>query len=203
VKNTTLYLNLFTGLMLAAFLPAAQGDTIFSLNQSGCCGTGPFGNVTLSQVNATTVHVLETLNSGNQFVRTGAGEALEFNVSGTIAISNLTAGFATGVGGDTAPPFGVFISFVDCSGCGPGASSPLPGPLSFDVTRAAGLLITDFTANSGGYYFASDIIAGTGGPTGNVAANSFTTTAVPEPVSLSFVGVALFGLGLLRRRLAA
>jgi hypothetical protein len=192
----------FAALIVGALLPGAQGATIFTLNQSGCCGTGPFGTVALTQIDADTVHVLETLNSGDQFVKTGAGEALQFNVSGTILIDNLTSGFTAGSGGDTGSPFGSFAHFVACSGCGSGASSPLPGPLAFDVTRASGLLISDFTANSGGYYFASDIIAGAGGPTGNVAANSFTT-AVPEPVSLSLVGITLLGLGLLRKRLSA
>jgi hypothetical protein len=188
--------------LLFAFLPAAQGSTIFTLNQSGCCGTGPFGTVELTQVGSTTVHVVETLNSGDQFVKTGAGQALQFNVSGTIGITNLTSGFTAGSGGDTGSPFGSFLHFISCSSCGPGGSSPLPGPLAFDVTRATGLLLADFTANSGGYYFASDIIAGAGGPTGNVAANSFTT-ATPEPASLSLLGVAMLGLGLLRRRVSA
>src|SRR4051812_489096 len=45
--------------------------TSFALNQSACCGTGPFGTITLSQYDVNSVNVLVNLNAGIGFVDTG------------------------------------------------------------------------------------------------------------------------------------
>ena len=198
----------FTALALLALVPSARADLIYQLTADGCSGNcGPqasFGSIDLHQVSSTEVLVTETLNNGNEFVKTGAGDALEFNITGNpaITISNITSGFSVGPAPDTASTFGSFDYSVTCSGCGNGGSSPLPGPLSFDVTVASGLLISNFSANSGGNFFASDIISGTTGKTGNVAAMN-APTATPEPVSFSLFGAGLLTLGLFRRRRSA
>src|SRR3954451_24062690 len=80
---------------------------------------------------------------------------------------------------------------ISCSGCGTGASSPLPGPLTFTATDGTILTPDSFVANSGGYFFASDII-GTNGGTGNVAARG--PVPAPEPMSLALLGSSLIGL---------
>lgn len=188
------------GAMLAvlAIAPAVNATT---LNVSACCGSGPFGTVTLSQDGANTVLVTETLFSGIGFVKTGAGDALAFSIAGvsTITITNLTAGFAQ----DPTPkssPYGPFDFGVSCtSACGSGGSSPYFGTLSFDV-NASGLTPGSFTS-TGGYMFASDIIDNNvdGKPTGNVAGAG---SAVPEPTTISMLGAGLLGLGFLRRRIA-
>src|SRR5215471_17950016 len=75
----------------------------FDLNRDGCtggCGGGStvFGTVTVEQ-GADSKHVNLTVSlSSSSFVGTGAGEALEFNIAGSpsIAITNLTSGFAVG-----------------------------------------------------------------------------------------------------------
>ena len=192
----------------------ASADLLYTLNLQACSGTcapGPFGTIDLHQVNSTTVTVTETLLNGAEFVHTGAGDALAFNILGNpaIAVSGLTTGFAV----DPNPPvsasaFGNFDYGIICTvptGCGNGGSNPNPGPLTFSTTDGSALSINNFIANVGGYFFASDIIAANGA-TGNVASNGPPVctgsgcTPVPEPASLTIIGSALLGLAAVARR---
>lgn len=192
----------FLGLLMMA--GAAHASTwVFSLTQDGCsggCGAGPYGTVTLVGESGY-VQVTENLTSGDEFVKTGAGDALEFQlVSAPTSIAALTSGFSVTTGTQSASTFGSFSNGIKCSGCGNGASKPLPGPISFDVY---GVTTADFVANSDGNYFASDIL-GSNGKTGNVAANYGVDppSATPEPgtASLLVLGGALVLAGLLRSR---
>jgi hypothetical protein len=200
---------MFGSICLLASATFSHASTIFSLTSDACTGTcGPagtvFGTVTLTQTSAG-VAVVEDLKSGEHFAVTGAGSPLVFNLDGSFTIDGLAKGFSS-AGGDKASAFGQFKDSIECGKplCSNGGkTSNSAGPLSFLVE---GALISDFVANSDGYYFASDIL-GINGKTGNVGANDpgvvDNPPAVPEPSSLILFGTGLIGMaGAVRRRLS-
>jgi hypothetical protein len=198
--------HVFAGLAVIGVFTLAStaraSSITYTLTQDGCtggCGTAPYGTITLTDDTslANTVDVSETLLNGDEFVRTGNHDSLTFNTDVTpITISNLTTGY-TQDSSPSNPPFDPFGFGISCTGCGPGASSPLGGTLAFDVTGPAGFSISDFVANANGDFFASDII-GTTGNTGAVAA--LAASSVPEPSqTLLLLALMLVGFVAMRR----
>jgi hypothetical protein len=183
---------------LAIASPAAKAD-VFDLTADHCsggCGTSPFGSVTLTQ-DGTSVDFVVTLFNGNKFANTGAadGQAFKFNITGTVGavtvtqnVPGQTLAFDTGAfNGDGT---GNFSFGIACTTCGGGGSSAFTGPIMFSVAAAT---ISQFISpNNLGNIFVADILSGTTGMTGPVA-------AVPAPVIghgflvLLAIGGVLFG----------
>ena len=134
------------------FAAPAAADLLFTLDTSGCCGTGPFATVLLHDVANNVVDVTVTLEDPPSIGITNTGlTSFLFNNSVALAssdVSNLTPGFswATTLNGDGA---GTFQYGFDCGSpaCGSGGSDPFAGPFSFTLT-AAGLSSATFTPNA-------------------------------------------------------
>jgi hypothetical protein len=204
---------LFTGVALAALTgimsPAQALPTTLTFDLT-CglggppCGSTVYGTITLTNgLDGKSVNVSETLLNGNVYAGTGAGDALAFNVDKTVTLGNIVPAGTFAV--DHTPkgvPYGIFGYAIDYTGNG--TSPPNFSAFSFSTTDGSTLAVQDFTTNTAGYYFVSDIgVLGSNGKfaTGNVGSNSIHTDppSVPEPLTISLLGSGLIGLGIVRR----
>jgi hypothetical protein len=187
---------------LAVLAPAAHADLMSTLTVNGCssgCGSGPFGTVSVTQVNSTTVQVSLMLAPLEVFAKTGAGSPFGYNLNTAASLvgGSLTSGFAAGGSNGFAGGLGNFTNTILCPACGNGTSTPqFSGPIQFQLT-GAGLTSANFVANANGFFFGADIgvknAAGTVLGTGVVGADSVSFSAVPEPGSVLLLFTVLGG----------
>jgi len=206
-----LLLGAFAALPLGFAPPASATQIVFDLDVDSCTGgCGPsgtlFGTVTLSTVDADTVHVDVDLSQAlvSYFIQTGAGYALTWNGPDGEVVSNMSpaTGFTilpwldtSGSGGyDTGGNFGKFNYAILCEAAPNNAPNPQDycasqkggggaqySELSFDVTHVPALALADFAAtNPEGFFFSVDLL-GPSGNTGVVAANTFTECTAETP----------------------
>lgn len=209
---------------------ASAATWVSELNSSEAQSNGPWGTVTVNELNANTVEVTLALATGYRIVDTGNHHAFTFNLSDSPnSTINITAGGGgtnpltyLGEGSFTNPPFGSFANAFSC--CGPGANNSKATPFTFTVSNAGGISFagqgytTDingkltslgtgnrFGANAGGWWFAVDVVAPNGGTTGAIGAGTpVLQTAVPEPATWAMMlgGFGLLGAAMRRRQRA-
>jgi len=180
---------------------AATQET-FSLNETAVSGFSllPAGTVTVSTVNSTTLRITLSLISGYRIHASGNGHnALDFVTDKAVTISGLPGGFSIITPPDVkAPPFdnggnADWNNAISCGSpaCGSGFAGGYKGPLTFTISNAGGLSISDLlapckysagTCGSTGspIYFASDLV-NSEGKTGNVGATFLRSTPGPAP----------------------
>jgi hypothetical protein len=171
----------------------AWASMVYDLNviSAANIGTGVQGTVTLTQNGADEVDVAVKLSQGVLLVNTGGPHSpFVFNLAPSVAGATVTvtspSTFYT-PGSTQETPFGTFTNGIAYSGANGGGSGS-PGPLDFMVVDLGGISIGDFVANTGGYFFAADIL-GTGGYTGAVASNA-AVTPLPPAWSVMLIGLA-------------
>lgn len=192
-------------------VPAAHADAIYNFTYDGCSGgCGPqasFGTITLHQVDSNTVQLTVSLLNNNVFVTTGSHVGFGFNVSGSaVSLGALPSGWSNAGTNQGQPGFGSFSNAINCDtgnqnnkgGCA--GSNPWVGDLIFDVTRGTGLSLSDFVVNGNGKVFTADILSGTTGNTGPIAADGTHNDGVPEPGTLAMLGTGVIGLATMLRR---
>ena len=150
--------------------------------------TGTFGTVELTQVSTT--EVLVTVNVTSSI--SGSTAVFGFNEpSVTLTsseFSNFTSNFSFGSTGVPETPFGTFGYTINCSHCSGGSG---PSTLSFDITVASGLSISQFTSDGTGTNDYFDFAE---------TKSDGLVAAFPEPPTYALFATSLAGLFFLRRR---
>lgn len=131
---------------------------VSSLDHSQAQSNGPWGTVTITEVDANNVQVQLDLAAGYKLVDTGSHYAFSFNLAdspnSTVSIVTPTGGTNPltyqGEGSFTNSPFGTFTNAFAC--CGPGANNAKVTPFIFNVYNASGITFAGlgYTTDSNG-----------------------------------------------------
>ena len=203
-----------------AFLLTAATSVADYITFSTSVGLQPsnVGTITLTQVDADTVDVLLDLSAPYGFLNTGGPHTpFAFSISGSeagVSASFIkpsggayTFGlFTLDLGGGGGTPYGSYGVAIDDS-AGNGSGKAYYGDLEFQLTRTSGLSITDFVANSAGYYFAADLTNGaqnTGSQAWMAPGPVVTQNGNPVPdggTTWVLLGVSVLGIALVNRAL--
>ena len=214
-------------LMLFFFAPAVHADPITATyyftsdHMTDGAGTPPFGEVVLTENASGGVVFLVSLYDDSGFIRTGAGDGMNFKFNATdVALAEITP-TTSGLAAAYAPTYQtgtkpngtpIYAGVFDGDGGGDfyygvyfpsqasGGGAAIPGPIQFTVANAT---IADFTSpaqvalNGKGQIFVADIISGQTGYTGLV---DVSAAPVPIPAAAWLLGSGLLGLVAVRRR---
>ena len=213
--RTVLTTAIFGFLALSA-IPANAAVFVYDFTSDHCtggCSTGApnMGTITVTDIAANEVSVVVTLEAGFGFISTGAGTGGSGNASfffnttsgSPITISGLSAGWTVpNLNGSGQQPAGSYAGDglmnqynhgLNCASvCAP--STPLSGPLDFDVTLA-GLTAANFVSSP---FFGADV-SSTNGNTGLIDASP-ASSPVPEPTSTLLLGSVVVGLATLAKK---
>jgi hypothetical protein len=191
------------GVLAAATSAQAIVYDITSDHATGGLGTPPFGTVQLIQ-NGANLDVTVALGAGYSFVLTGAADMMDFKFNavgvalGDITIDAHTPTLVAQTGAFNGDGTGQFVFGITGVGQSGGGSGAFTGNIVFHVANAS---IADLTQpNNLGIIFVADLLS----PNGNTgpADVSQPGTSVPDGGStLTLLGAALAGLGVLKRRI--